>query len=95
MDIKKFEQYKFDDDNDNIGAEYAKIIISKFIDNDTTFSKKLTLENILHEIVKDEELDESQQYIIIQELIDYTHTLNSNANQVKTIFESEQEKFNL
>jgi len=92
MKIKLFEEYKLDSGGD-IATEYAKQIISKFIDKDIT--ENLTLEQIFHKIVKDDNLNESQQHIIIQELIEYTYNLNDNANQVRTILKSTTDKYNL
>jgi len=92
MKIKLFEEYKLGSGGD-IAMEYAKQIISKFIDKDIT--ENLTLEQIFHKIVKDDDLDESQQHIIIQELIEYTYNLNGKARQVRTLLKSTTDKYNL
>ena len=84
MKIKLFEQYTFDIEND-IGDEYAKFIISKFIDEDLGGK---TLEDVFYEIGKNDEFDEGEHDdAVIYSIINYIEDMLEQAKKLKTIKE--------
>ncbi len=93
MKIRKFfEQYELDLDNGEIGEEYAKMIISKFIDKDADGS---TLEQIYKDVVKADNLDEDQAFFVRQDLIIYTKDLLNQAQKIRDIYKIDAETYNL
>jgi len=92
MNIKKFEEYKFPDDHDDIGDEYAKIIISRFIDNDLDGK---TMQEIYNSIIKEEGLEEEQEDLILESVSRYSDRLRKISNNLKTLLASEADKYNL
>jgi len=59
MNIKKFEAYNMNYEND-ISEEYAKIIISKYIDHNL---EGKTIEDIFYEVGISNELEEHQESV--------------------------------
>ena len=90
MKIKKFESYTIDTDDD-ISIEYAKLIVSAYIDKKDDES----LESVYAEIVKGDELEEDQAYIIKNELQDYLYKLFEEAKKIRPIIEIEASKYNI
>ena len=91
--IKTFEKYKnFDAEYSDIAEEYAKLIISEFIDRQDDVS---TLESVYAEIVKGDELEEDQAIMIKESLVDYLSSLSQEAENIRDIEEIEAEKYNL
>jgi len=88
MIIKKFEEYKFDYEDD-ITEEYAKFIISKTIDE-----RDKSLEDIFYEVGKSDELEE-QQDSVQTSIIIYLEKLLKDAKNLRTIEEIEASKYNL
>jgi len=94
MKIEKFnEKYKkFDSEYSDITEEYAKLIISEFIDKQDNVS---TLESVYAKIIKIDDLDEDQAIMIKESLIDYLTRLQSDAENIRDIEEIEATKYNL
>ena len=90
MEIKKFEKYEFDLDNE-ISKEYVKLIISTYIDK----KNDETLESVYADIITGDELDEDRAYIIKNELQDYLYELFKEAKDIKKIIEIDAKKYNL
>jgi len=93
--IKLFEEYKINRDED-IGDEYAKMIISKSIDDENDGK---TLEDTFYEIGKSELEDGEHDEAVIYSIIDYLEKKLFEAKNLKTISEiridRETQKFNL
>ena len=89
MKIKKFESYKLGDDD--ITIEYCKLIISTYIDK----KDDETLESVYADIVKGDELDENQAYIIKNELQDYLYNLFEDAKKIRPILKIAASKYNI
>ena len=89
MKIKKFESYKLGDDD--ITIEYCKLIISTYIDK----QDDETLESVYADIIKGDELDDDQAYIIKNELQDYLYNLFQDAKKIRPIIEIEASKYNI
>lgn len=92
MIIKKFEEYKFPMEHDDIGDEYAKIILSRFIDGDLD---GISMQKIYNDIIKEEGLEEEQEELILDSLSRYSTELAKKANDIKTLMASEASKYNL
>lgn len=92
MIIKKFEEYKFPMEHNDIADEYAKIILSKFIDEDLD---DISMQKIYNDIIKEEELEEDQEKSILDSLYRYSTELAKKASKVKTLISSEASKYNL
>ncbi len=92
MNIKKFEEYKIVDEHDDIGDEYAKIILSRFID--TELDGK-TIQNIYNDIIIEEELDDSQEEMILYAIYEYSKEIAKEAKELKTLIASNASKYNL
>lgn len=90
MKIKKFESYTIDNDGD-IAEEYSKLIISTYIDK----KDDETLESVYAEIVKGDDLDEDQAYIIKNELQDYLYRLYEESTKIRPIIEIDASKYNI
>jgi hypothetical protein len=88
--IKKFEKYTIDIDLGEIGEEYAKYIISKFIDSDD-----ITLEKVYADLINRDDLDDSQAYIIKNEILVYLSYLINEAKKIRDILTINAEKYNL
>jgi len=95
MKIRKFfEQYELDVDGDGgIAEEYVKLIISTYIDKQHL--EHVTLEKVYRDVVKGDDLDESQCEIIRDELKIYITFLLRYAKQIRKIFEIDAEDYNL
>jgi len=91
MEIKKFEKYEIDQEYE-IGEEYAKFIISQFMDRESGGS---TLESIYAEIVKGDDLDEVQEEIIRHEIIEYAKHIYDDAKKIRELQEIDADKYNL
>jgi hypothetical protein len=96
MKLKKFESYSMDIDNGDISTEYAKLIISKFIDDETIHngSRSKILEQIYVDIIKGDNIEE-QADIIKNEMISYLEYLIKFAEKIRPLYEIEAEKYNL
>ena len=91
MNLKKFEEYEIDNDGDNIAIEYAKYIISEYLDK----KNDETLESVYSEIIKGDKLDEELEYIIKNELQDYLYNLYENARKIRKIIKITADKYKL
>lgn len=92
MKIKKFENYTIDIDGGEISEEYAKLIISKFIDEQLN---ERSLENIFHETIKEDQLDQEQANMIKYAMIDYLKYLVEKTKGIRQIHEINAEDYNL
>ena len=90
MKLKKFEEYTLDVDGD-IAEEYAKLIVSKYIDKKNDES----LESVYATIIKGDEIEEGNAYIIKNTLQDYLYNLYEEASKIRKIIEIEKDKFNI
>jgi hypothetical protein len=88
--IKKFEEYKFEYDDD-IATEYTKLIVSKYIDK----KNEETLESVYYDVVKGDDLDEDQAYIIKNTMQVYLYNLYLESKDIKTIIGIEANKYNI
>ena len=95
MKIKKFfEHYELDVDAYNgIAEEYVKLIISTYIDKQDLDG--VTLETVYRDIVKGDDLDESQCEIIRDELKIYIKYLLTDAMKIRKVFEIDAATYNL
>jgi hypothetical protein len=92
MKIKKFnENYNIDYEGD-IGTEYAKFILSEYIDKELDGK---SLQEIFIEIVESDELEESQEYIVIQELKEVCYDIYKQSQKLKTKIEYDSSKYNI
>ena len=89
--IKKFEEYTLDIDGGEIAEEYAKLILSTYIDKKDGES----LESVYKDIIVGDQLDEDQAYIIKNTLQDYLYTLFDEAKDIRKILDIESTKYNL
>lgn len=90
-DIKRFEKYKMDIDQGDLGEEYAKYVVSKYIDS----PDNITLEKVYADLVNKDNLDESQAYIIKNEILVYISYLLNEAKKIRDILTINAEKYNL
>ena len=90
MKLKRFEAYTLDTEDD-IAIEYAKLIVSTYIDK----KNEETLESVYVDIIKGDEIDESEAYIIKNELQDYLYSLYKEAAKIIKIQDIETSKYNL
>lgn len=88
--VKQFEEYTLDLDG-NISEEYAKLIISTYIEK----KDDETLESVYADIINGDELDEDQAYIIKNELQDYLYNLYEEAKNIRKIIEIDANTYNL
>jgi len=92
MKIKKFnEKYEIDGEGE-IAEEMAKIILSEYLDRKID---DVTLEDVFRDIIDGDELDETQEYIIKQELMDLTYNINQDAHKIRNKTQIEADKYNL
>jgi hypothetical protein len=99
MKIKLFEEYEMEYDGD-IGEEYAKMVISKYIDNDLD---NKTLEDTFYDLLKDDDavLNDGDEHdeAIIYSIIRYLEETLTQARKLKKIkqigLNREAKKFNL
>lgn len=95
MKIKKYtEKYEFTYDGD-IATEYAKFIISKFLDEDEDGK---TLEEIFYEIAKDELVegeDEDRANFVKNEILLITKQLYDMAKKIRPLEQIAGDKYNL
>lgn len=95
--IKKFEEYNNGqvDIEGDVGEEYAKVIISKYIDEDANGK---SLEDIFYSIGKGDELIDVDDAIIYS-IIEYLEDMLSQAKKLRKIkdiaLDKETKKFNL
>lgn len=90
MKIDKFnEKYEMDTDfKSEISTEYAKLILSEYIDKyDDEDDNKDSLQKVYVNIIKNDELDESQELMIIESLEDFTTELINYVKKLKTVEE--------
>lgn len=90
MKIKKFEKYELDIDGE-IAEEYAKLIISTYLDK----KNEESLEEIFADIIKGNNLQESEEYIVKNTLQDYLYQLFEEAKEIKKIYQIGSKKYNL
>jgi len=88
--IKIFEKYELDFDSD-IGEEYAKLIISTYIDK----KNDETLESVYCDIIKKDKLAEYQEYIVKNILQDYLYELFEKSKEITNVIEIETKKYNI
>jgi hypothetical protein len=87
MIIKRFnEEYELDVDGGEIAEEYAKVILSKYIEDGEN-----TLEHVYNSVIRGDELEEDQAFMIKDAMIDYLKNLLSDAEEVQNIVD----KYNL
>ena len=80
MEIKKFEAYELEDEHyDDFAEEHAKVLISKFIDEELN---GLTMEDALEWVATQYDLDEDTKYIVAQATKIYVEGL---FDKVKTL----------
>jgi len=89
--IKKFEEYELDVDGGEIAEEYVKLIISEFIDK----KNDETLESVYADVIRDDQLDDEQEYIIKNELQDYAYTLFEQSKNIRKLIEIDSKKYNI
>jgi len=99
MKIQKFEKYNMDIDNGSIAEEYAKSIISKYIDTDVPYvngddANWHKLEKIYAEVIKGDNIEDHGD-VIKNEMIDYLIYLVKNVKKIRPLYEIEAEKYNL
>jgi len=98
MKIKKFnDKYEFDDDAEDIGEEYAKMIIVDYIENKINGG---TLEDSFIKFTKDlyeedENDDFSRAEIIKESLIYFTKDMSEQSKNVRNPIEIGVDKYNL
>ena len=90
MKLKKFEEYTLDEEGD-IAEEYVKLIVSKYIDK----KNEESLESVYATIIKGDEIEEGNAYIIKNTLQDYLYNLCEDAKNIRSIKEIEKDKFNI
>jgi hypothetical protein len=91
MKIKKFENYDIDIENGEIPEEYAKLIISKYIDSELD---NISLEDIFADIIKNDNLYEEAN-IIKHEMLTYIKKLFNETRGIRDIYEIDAEKYNI
>jgi len=89
--VKKFEEYTIDLDGGDISYEYTKLIISTYIDK----KDEVTLESVYADIIKGDDLDEDQAYIIKNTLQDYLFELYEESRNIRPIVEIDANKYNV
>lgn len=98
MKIKRFnEKYKIDTDySSGISEEYAKFIVSKYLDNvDKDDNKIVTLQDVFNVIISGDELEEDQEILIIEDLRNLGEDIAKQASKLKTSEEYNASKYNL
>lgn len=83
MNIKKFEKYKMELDFSDISTEYAKKIISEFIDSDLN---DVSLEEIFYKNGKYGQLEDHDE-IIRNTIIDYLEKMLKSAKKLRSLKE--------
>ncbi len=91
MKIKKFENYNFNY-NEDISTEYAKYILSKYMDDE--IDNNISLEEVYVDTIKKDELND-QATIIKYELISYLENLLEKAKDIRSIYKIDANKYNL
>lgn len=92
MKIQKFnEKYDLDLEYDDITVEYAKLIISTYIDK----KNEETLESVFLDVIKGDDLDDDRAEMIKSELLDYLKNLYNDAKVIRKIHEIEADRYNL
>jgi hypothetical protein len=93
MKFKTFEEYKdFDVEySGDISEEYAKMIISEYIDK----KDDSTLESVYAEIIKGDQLDEDQEIMIQESLTNYLKQLYKDSKKIRNVVEIDSNKFNI
>ncbi len=89
MEIKKFETYTRNEDGD-ISVEYAKIILSKYIDDQIDDK---SLEDAFYNI--GENVFENHAESVKTDLIDLLRGLLHDAHTIRTFVEIKADKYNL
>jgi len=93
MKIKKYkENYKMDQEEGDIAEEYAKFILSEYLDKHID---GVTLEDVFRSVVDVDELDEDQEYIIKQELMDLSYNIVQGAKKIRKKLEIDTDKYNV
>ena len=88
--IKKFEEYELDYENE-MSEEYAKLILSTYIDKKNDES----LESVYADIIRDDETAVEHEYIIKNNLQDYLYNLYSEAKNIRKIIDIDSGKYNM
>lgn len=92
MKVQKFnEKYDLDLEYDDITVEYAKLIISTYIDK----KNEETLESVFLDVIKGDDLDDDRAEMIKPELLNYIKNLYNDAKSIRQIHEIESDKYNL
>jgi len=95
MKIRKFnEKYEIDLDGD-IAREYAKLIISEFLDRE---NDEITLEDIYKENLEDfieDDDDDFREDIIKAEIIEVLDMLKIQARKIRRLMDIDIQKYNL
>jgi hypothetical protein len=91
MKIKKFEKYNIDIENVDIPEEYAKLIVSQYIDTDLD---NISIEDIFADIIKSDQLYD-QADIIKQEMLTYIKKLFNDTRKIRSIEEIDAQKYNI
>jgi len=92
MKLKKFEKYIVDiDGGDDISLEYAKLIISTYIDN----SNNESLESVYADIIKGDDLDEEQEAMIQESLTFLLKNWYIASKNIRKVVEIDKDKFNI
>jgi deoxyxylulose-5-phosphate synthase len=91
MKIKKFEKYNIDIENGDIPEEYAKLIVSQYIDTDLD---NISIEDIFADIIKSDQLYD-QADIIKQEMLTYIKKLFNDTRKIRSIEEIDAQKYNI
>jgi len=92
MLIKRFnEKYEIEYEN-NIAIEYAKCILSEFIDK---INDDITLEEVYFDFIKGDDLEQDQADMIKSELMRLLLDTLKEAKTLREIHKIEAEKYNL
>ena len=92
MKLKKFEKYIVDlEGGDDISLEYAKLIISTFIDN----SNKESLESVYADIIKGDDLDETQEAMIQESITFLLKNWYIASKSIRKVIEIDANKYNV
>ena len=97
MKFKTFEEYKdFDAEYSDLAKEYAKLIISTYIDKK---DEDYTLEYVFADIIEGDELHEDQEIMIKESLTDYLENLLEESKKIRDVDEIQsdrnEKKFNI
>ena len=90
--IKKFEEYTLDVDTGDMAEEYAKLILSTYIDKQDGES----LESVYKEVIVGDKLDDQEQEEVIKTaLTHYLHKLYKDSKYIRNVLDIESNKYNL